>query len=484
MYRTSPEGQVLLANTALVSMLGYKTFDELSRRDLASEGYEPRYPRLEFQDLIEKDGEVRGLESAWKRKDGSIIFVRESARLVRDENNQPMYYEGTVEDITQRKKAEDALRQSEAELRALFASMNDVVMVIDSEGIYRKFAPTNPGLLIKPPEELLGKPLSEVFPLEQAKTYINVLKKVTETKQPVQIDYDLPIGGRIVKFEASIAPLADDSTLWVARDITARKLAEEKVNQLNAELEKRVEERTRELQQAQDIMVRQEKLAVLGQLAGGVGHELRNPLGIISNAIYYLKLIQPDAAEKVKEYQALISREVRASEKIITDLLDFARLESMERSQVAVTELVQWTLMRFAVPEFIETTLKLPEDLPDVLVDLGQMQQVLGNLVVNASQAIAPEGQSSGRSKRGRITISARRIKEMVAIAVKDTGAGITPENMNRIFEPLFTTKSKGIGLGLAVSRKLAEANGGRIEVKSELGKGSTFTLFLPVHAD
>jgi signal transduction histidine kinase len=228
---------------------------------------------------------------------------------------------------------------------------------------------------------------------------------------------------------------------------------------------------------------------LLGQLAGGVGHELRNPLGIISNAIYYLKIIQPDAEEKVRQYHAMIEQEVRNSEKIITDLLDFARLESMDKEAVAVSELVQRTTARFPVPETIKIILNIPADLPKVFADLHQMEQVLGNLTVNACQAmISPRGTMSLRStpsgeNKGELTISGYRHKGMVAIAVNDTGTGIKPENMDKLFEPLFTTKSKGIGLGLAVSQKLVEANGGRIEVKSELGKGSTFTLFLPVEA-
>jgi PAS domain S-box-containing protein len=509
MYRTSPEGGILMANPALVSMLGYESFEELSRRDLASDGYEPGYPRLEFQNRIEQDGDVRGLESAWKRSDGSIIFVRESAHLVRNKNDQPLYYEGTVEDITERKQAEEALRRSETELRALFASMHDLVMEIDRTGVYRKIAPTNYELLVKPPEELIGSHLGDVFPKNHADIFINVMRKVIETKQPAQIEYDLPIGKRTVRFETSIAPLTEDSTLWVAHDITERKHAEEKIRQLNADLEQRVEERTRELRQAQDKIVRQEKLAVLGQLAGGVGHELRNPLGIISSGVYYLKLIQPDADAKVRQYHAMIEQEVRNSEKIITDLLDYARLESMEREQVAVPELVRTTLARFTVPESIKITLRLPADLPRVHADLLQMEQVLGNLTVNACQAmitssskrgVSAQGATKGAVKGSRLSISARRVgpvsanppksragqarqKGMVAISVKDNGAGITPENMSKLFEPLFTTKSKGIGLGLAVSRKLAEANGGRIEVKSVVGKGSTFTLFLPVEA-
>src|SRR5512140_3347209 len=182
----------------------------------------------------------------------------------------------------------------------------------------------------------------------------------------------------------------------------------------------------------------------------------------------------------------MIEQEVRNSEKIITDLLDFARLESIEREPVAVSELVGRTLIRFPVPKLIKTTLNLPTDLPRVLADTRQMEQVLGNLIINGYQAmLTPRGTGvlqppSGAGKHGELTISAKLQKGLVGIAVKDTGIGITPENMEKLFEPLFTTKSKGIGLGLAVSKKLAEANGGRIEVKSVPGKGSTFTLFLP----
>ena len=156
---------------------------------------------------------------------------------------------------------------------------------------------------------------------------------------------------------------------------------------------------------------------------------------------------------------------------IISDLLDFARIKSVDKEPVTVSTIVQRVLERYPTPEGVTTALKIPTALPRVLVDPGQMEQVVGNLVMNASQAM-PGG--------GSLTISAVKKGGEVILAVKDTGVGISPENMARLFEPLFTTKAKGIGLGLAVSKKLAEANGGKIEVQSVLGKGSTFMLYLP----
>jgi C4-dicarboxylate-specific signal transduction histidine kinase len=258
-------------------------------------------------------------------------------------------------------------------------------------------------------------------------------------------------------------------------EIAARKQAEEHTRQLNASLEHRVAERTQELRVAQEQLLQQERLATLGQLAGSVGHELRNPLGVISNAIYFLQAAQPNAAEKIKEYLKIIEDSTRISEKIITDLLDFTRIKSFDCRAVAVSEMIQKTLERFPAPEAIQVEINLPEDLPQIYVDAQHVVQILGNLTLNAFQSM-PAG--------GRLVISAQTRAAMVCIALEDSGIGILPENMKKIFEPLFTTKTKGIGLGLAVSQKLAETNGGRIEAHSEINKGSTFSVYLPIYKD
>jgi signal transduction histidine kinase len=255
-------------------------------------------------------------------------------------------------------------------------------------------------------------------------------------------------------------------------------LAEEEIRELNLELVQRVARGTHDLSEAQDKIVRQEKLTVLGQLAGGVGHELRNPLGVIANAVYYLKMLQPEMDVKVKQYLEMIESETRTAEKIITDLLEFARVKSVVKEKVSVSDLVEYTLSRRSAPFNISVKKELLDDLPLVCVDPRQISQILENLVVNAFQAMAEGGE---------VTIQGNpEVKEdrcYVSLSVGDTGSGISKENMGKLFEPLFTTKPKGIGLGLAVCRKLIEVNEGWIEVESEEGKGTMFTIHLPAVA-
>jgi signal transduction histidine kinase len=181
---------------------------------------------------------------------------------------------------------------------------------------------------------------------------------------------------------------------------------------------------------------------------------------------------QPEASDKVREYLDIIEKETRTSDKIVTDLLDFTRIKSVDREKASVPELVRQTLERYPAPSSVEVTLEIPTGLPEIYADPQQVVQILINLVTNACQAM---------TQGGKLTVSATRQSDMICIDVQDTGPGIPPENMDKLFQPLFTTKSRGIGLGLAVSRKLAEANGGRIEAESAVGQGSTFSVYLPV---
>ncbi len=244
---------------------------------------------------------------------------------------------------------------------------------------------------------------------------------------------------------------------------------------------------TQSLKEAQDELIRKNKLAVMGQLAGIVGHEIRNPLGVMSNAVYFLKMVLADADDTVKEYLEIIKQEIDNSQRIISDLLDFARTKTPQISSIAPGTLVTQSLGKCRIPENIEVKTKISETLPKINIDPFQIGQVLQNLIINAVQAMT-EG--------GRIDIDARLVQspalqgsdssiepatDFIEISVIDTGEGISEENMKNLFQPLFTTKAKGIGLGLVVCRNLTEANGGRIGVKNRSGEGTTFTVTLPV---
>lgn len=258
----------------------------------------------------------------------------------------------------------------------------------------------------------------------------------------------------------------------LAEEIIERARADEALREYSERLQEMVGERTKELKDAQAQLVRQERLAMLGQLAGGIGHELRNPLGVISNAVYFLQMTVPNPDETTREYLEIITQEVQNSEKIVSDLLEFARTRPSAAEEVRVWELLAHVLDRHPPPENVATTCDAPPGLPLVFIDPRQIEQVLGSLVQNAYQAM-PDG--------GRLDLRAVAEGDEVTISVADTGVGISTENLPKLFEPLFTTKARGIGLGLAISKKYVEANGGRIEAESREDTGVTFTVRLPL---
>jgi signal transduction histidine kinase len=238
-------------------------------------------------------------------------------------------------------------------------------------------------------------------------------------------------------------------------------------------LESQVAARTEELHRAQETLVRKERLATLGQLSSSVGHELRNPLGVMTNAVYFLEMTLGEAPAKVREYLGILRTQIRTSEKIVADLLDFARTKPPQRARVAIADLVKEQLTRVTIPETVRVDRTDIDPATSVYVDSIQIGQILINLVTNAVQAMEETG--------GTLTIRSRSSASSAIIDVIDTGPGISKEHIGQVFEPLFTTKARGIGLGLSVSRSLALSNGGELTVTSKPGQGATFSLSLPL---
>jgi len=447
------------------------------------------------------------------RPDGTLAWVMGQALPEINAENEIIGYVGTITDITERKQAEAKLIESHELLANLARLVPGVIYQyrLDPDG-RSAFPYASPGMNdiyeVTPAEvQADASPVFERLHPEDYERVANLIQESARTLQEFYCEFRVILPRQGLRWRWSQAHperMADGGTLWhgIISDITEAKQAQEKIQQLNTELEARVEARTRELREAQEQLVQQERLAVLGRLAGGVSQELRNPLGVINNAIYYLRTIQPKAEAEVKEYLGIIAAEAYNANQIVSDLLDFSKTKLADLEPIIVSDLVRETLEHFPVPKNVQVTIDLPEDLPKIHLDRYQMTQVLGNLVINACQAMPGGGELRVSSKQLSVNsnqsfvISEQPVntdllktlqphsgqaENWILITVTDTGCGIPPENMSKLFEPLFTTKARGIGLGLAVSQKLVEANGGRIEFESTPGQGSTFTVWLPV---
>jgi signal transduction histidine kinase len=215
---------------------------------------------------------------------------------------------------------------------------------------------------------------------------------------------------------------------------------------------------------------RSERLAAIGQVAGGIAHELRNPLNVVKTSIYFLLNAKNPSAAKKAEHLQRIERQVVLADGVITALSSFAKMPLPDLRPFALPSLVQEVLELTGLPEDVRVVLDLPASLPPALADPLQIRIVLGNLIRNAREAM-PQG--------GQLTITGRPAGDSVEMDVTDTGVGIPAEDLSRILEPLYSTKARGLGLGLALARSILDKNKGSLRVASTPGQGTTFTVRL-----
>jgi len=392
------------------------------------------------------------------------------------------YFADTVWEIVERKRAERAAAESMARETFLGELLSKATIAVGVGYPDGRLGMCNLAFL-----ELTGYTEEDLrtinwnedlTPREWAERERQALDKLSRIKKSVTYEKEyIHKSGRRVPVELVTHAVFDSQGqishyYTFIRDITERKQIEAAKQEYNDRLEREVAQRTSELRSAQERLIRQERLAALGQIAGSIAHELRNPLGVISNAVYFLNLIKSETDPRVQEYLGIIESETRTAEKIVSDLLDRSRIKSPERQPCSAADLIQQVLKRYPLPPNVGLTLDLPENLPELYIDPGQIVQVIGNLLTNAYQAM-PDG--------GRLNLSARQVNQnQVSISIADTGVGIPEENLSKLFEPLFTTKKRGVGLGLTLSKSLAEANDGKIEVQSTPGGGANFTIYLP----
>jgi len=404
-------------------------------------------------------------------KDGESHWAMETVTSVKYKGKRAVL--GNFMDITERKQAEEALQKSQEKLQRMFQSANDGILVINLKGFITDLNEKTLKLFgARSKSKCVGASAFDFVAPRDGEKGLDLMQQAlrqghietTEIKalRADGSEYDIEISGGILRDTDS----SPTGFIGVVRDITERKRMEEEIKTKN-----------QELQETHEQLVRSEKLAAIGQLASGIGHELRNPLSIIKNAVYFIRgktarseLVQQEP--RVMEFLNIIDDEISSSDKIITDLLDFSRVRKPTTAPILIERVIESSLATITIPENIELAKRLDISLPEVEIDAHQIQQVMTNIVTNGIQAM-PEG--------GKLTISAARKGKFLEVSITDTGYGIPRKIRGKIFDPLFTTKTRGIGLGLAVCRAIVERHGGNITVKSKINQGATFLIRLPL---
>ena len=256
--------------------------------------------------------------------------------------------------------------------------------------------------------------------------------------------------------------------------------ANKSIQDLNTDLEHRVEERTEELREAQQGLLSAERLAALGQLTATVSHELRNPLGAIRTAVYLIATMTQGKGLGIEDALQRAERSIGRCDSIINELLDFTRQTPLALEETTFDDWIDQVLDEQKVPDTISLRRDFQTEGTRLSFDKERLRRVMINLVGNACEAMKEQAETGGYHGEYVLDVSTRTTDDKLEVMVRDTGPGIEPDKLEKIFEPLFSTKSFGVGLGLPIVRQIIEQHGGAIEVSSELGRGTTFKLWVP----
>jgi two-component system NtrC family sensor kinase len=408
------------------------------------------------------------------------------------------YFVTIFEDISRRKKAEEKIQGLNKKLNLLLEKRTkelikeqnytnyllenspDFQVTLDNKG---KIIGANRACeeIIKKEEkeELIGNSIYKYLPQEKTK---KIIGKVLNEKQVKNFEVTINISKKEpLIFDLSGAVFIDlqgkASVYLSGRDITEMRRLQQNLKELNKNLEKKVIERTEKLRETQDQLIQSEKLSIIGQLAAGVAHEIRNPLATMNLVIEHLGKKCCDDFQKDK--LELVQKNIDRINKIIQGLLTFSRPYSLNFTFENVNVLIEKLepiLENLSLSNIKNIIIikKYNPKLPKAWVDSHHLEQVFLNLALNAIKAMGYSGELY-------ISTNYNPEQQKIIIKFKDTGCGIAEENLEKIFHPFFTTRKDGTGLGLSICQMIIDEHKGNISVESRLGEGTTFTIFLPL---
>lgn len=460
---TSPRKGCLEVNDELCRILGYersellqKSWSELTHPDdLAADV-------AQFNRVLAGEFDGYTLDKRWVRKDGRIIDSIMAAKCVRRADGSVDYFVGLVQDITERKQAEESVRTAHERVEMIVNSISDNFFGLDREGrftYFNKHAADQMRSLGKDPETLLGKVSWKEFP--DMPNQENIRRVLSERVIVADELYYEPLGEWV---ENHMYPSNDGGLVSFQRYITQRKRTEDELHKAHAEL------------------AHVGRVTTLGELTASIAHEINQPLAaIVTNGQASLRLLsrsKPDIEEAREAVQSMIDDSLRASE-VIKRIRALLQKNGPAKSTLNVNEFIQ-DVITFTSSELKRNNVllltELGPDLPMVIGDRIQLQQVMLNLIINGSEAM-----SSPRWKTRELQLRSEQAgPDWVLVTVKDTGIGLDSNNQERLFDPFFTGKEGGLGLGLSISRTIIEDHGGKLWAMRNEGPGASFQFRLP----
>jgi len=462
-FSVRPDGTVFSVNKFGAEYLGYKS-DELVGKPIWDTFYKEDQKKVKNQlseifnkKVINSDWEFRQV-----RKDGRIIWVQEKTHLFLNEKGYARELLIMCRDVTVQKQAEDAIRESEQHYRTLFEQANDSILLENDKGDIIDFNLQALKSLGYTRDELMNMKVNELA--DPGNLLFHDNKKYSELKLSEPSIFETKIihkSGKKIPIEVTITPLHRKSKkfcLFILRDLTERKKIEE------------------EEQKSQ-------KLESIGILAGGIAHDFNNRLSVILGNAQLARMTLQNKGN-IEKYLKNIENGAVLATTLTQQLLTFSRGGEPVKKIHSIKELIKEAVELSLSGSKSSCTFNFPADLWAVEVDEGQLVQVINNLIINADQAMADGGKVEviaknipKRKKRPHVALKAGFY---IKVSIIDHGIGIPPDDMDRIFDPYFTTKQKGSGLGLAVAYSIIKKHNGVLTVESNLGEGATFHFYLP----
>lgn len=424
-----------------------------------------------------------------RKKNGDYLWVNARGQAERDDQGKPTLMTGVISDISRRRQAEEELQKSELWMTNIFNTLEEAVLVVTPD---RELLNVNDAAIrmFGYSQEEIAKESTSLFHVDE-QHYLEFGKRISKAFSEGEVahfEFEAKRkNGEIFPTEHSVSLLKspDGTTLGIVSvviDITERKKTEVELDKYRHQLEALVENRTRELRDAQDELVRKERLATLGQLTATVSHELRNPLGAMRPSLYFINKKINREDENLQQAIEILDRNIQRCDRIIDELLDFTRITEIELHSTSIDDWLDSVINEQQFPAGIELDKHYSLGDLDVAIDSDRLRRAVINVLENACHAMMDENRKVINQKNARLTvetgINAMR-DNRIEITITDNGCGIPPDIQEKIFEPLFSTKTFGVGLGMSTVRQIMLQHHGGIDIDSKQGEGTSVVLWI-----